>query len=230
MEQARRTYIYYSDDKILAQQARVPKPRWKRATGRVNQAGVMVLGTGLSVGLGPPETEPILRTMQGVWMDLGDEGAIGTFDEPEKYFYGRLTFYYGIFEMVDPAVFFLVGATDRTIVALGGSKHHVRGFRGRPVPVPDKEAQPVVMEPDVATLIYESALPEASAEIAPARPGEDIRAIHVALMHQNWEFWKGRRMEFEVLAERELLSPVSPPTVNAPMNVLIGSPVFVATV
>ena len=167
--------------------------------------------------------------MQAVWVDLADEGLIGSFDEPEHFFYGQLVFYYGIFDMADPPVFFLVGSTDRTIVGLGGSKRHVRGFRGREIPVADG-AQAVVMEPDVATLIYTASegVSQVPTESPTAAPEEDIRAIHVAALYENWQFWKGKKMKFEILARRELLSSVSPPNVESPKNVLIGSPIFVA--
>lgn len=229
MENTRRTYVYYSDAKILELRQQMPLSRWERATRRVTEVGGTVLGTGGKIGIGPPASEPILLTMQAVWIDLFDEGLIGSFDEPEQFFYGRLVFYYGIFDEVDPSVFFLVGATDRTIVGLGGSKKHVRGFRGREIPVAD-DAQAVVMEPDVATLIYTaSETPsQGSTESLTAEPGEDIRANHVAGLYKNWQFWRGRKMEFEILARRELLSPVSPPYVESPKNVLIGSPIFVA--
>jgi hypothetical protein len=224
----RRTYIYYSDEKILALKDEVPPPRWTRALGRVNKIGATVLGSGGEISIGPPSSEPILQTLQAVWVDLADEGEIGTFDDPAKrYFYGTLTFYYGLFKLVDPPVFFLVGATDKTIVALGGAWKHVRGFRGRDeIPIPDEGAQPVVVEPDVATVLYESS--GASTEIEALTGNDDIRAIHVAGLYHNWKFWKGKKLEFEVLARKELRSSVSPPSIESPTDVLIGSPVFVA--
>jgi hypothetical protein len=124
----RRSYIYYSDRKILEQKAQVPQSKWKRAARRVAGVGVTVFGTGGTIDLGPPEPESILRDMQNVCMDLGQEGRIGTLDEPKDYFYGTLVFFYDVYDTVNPPVFFLVGATDRTIVGLGGSPDHMRGF------------------------------------------------------------------------------------------------------
>ncbi len=228
MANTRRTYIYYSDDKILELRQQIPLSRWERATRRVTSVGATVLGTGGNIGIGPPASEPILRTMQAVWIDPFDGGLIGSFDEPEQFFYGELVFYHGFFDMVDPPVFFLVGATDRTIVGLGGSKRHVRGFRGREIPVAD-DAQAVVMEPDVATLIYNSeAGSQRSTENLTAVPGVDSRALQVANLYENWQFREGKMAKFEILARQELLSPLSPPNVEPPKNVLIGSPIFVA--
>ena len=201
VSQTRRTYVYYSDDKVLEHKQQVPSSRWQRAIERlkdVDEVEVTVLGTGAKVGIGPRASEPVLRTMQEMWVDLADEGRIGTFDEPREYFYGKLVFYYGLFNMVDPPVFFLVGATDQTIIALGGSQKHVRGHRGREIPVAD-DAQAVVMEPDVATLLYKASVaasPRPSTEFPPPAPADDIRAVHVAGLYKNWEFWEGRKMEY----------------------------------
>jgi hypothetical protein len=229
----RRTYIYYSDHKILEQKRQVPLSRRKRAKERlkdVQEAEVTVLGTGAKVGIGPRASEPILRTMQEVWVDLADERRIGTFDEPSEYFYGKLVFYYGLFRYIDPPVFFLVGATDQTIVALGGSRKYVRGHRGKEIPAAE-DAEEVVMEPDVAALIYKAeaaASDRPSIELPPPAPDEDIRAVYVAKIFRNWKHSKSAKMEYEVLARRELESSVSPPTVEAPTNVLVGTPIFVA--
>ena len=186
----------------------------------------MVLGTGATIGIRAPEPEPILRTLQTVWMDLADEGLIGSFDEPREYFYGKLVFYYDLFNVVDPPVIFLVGETDQTIVALGGSQKHVRGFRDREIPV-SEDAHGVFMEPDVAMLIHEAEAPGALDKPPTIEPGEDIRAYYVAQLYKSWREKKVGKMEFEVLAREELRSSVSP-HVMSPSNVLIGSPVFVA--
>jgi hypothetical protein len=224
----RRSYVYYSDRKILELQAQVPSSRLKRAFNRVEQVGATVFGTGGTIAIRPPEEEPLLRAMQTVWMDLGDEGRIGTFDEPKDFFYGTLVFFYDVYDTVDPPVFFLLGATDRTIVGLGGSTDHVRGFRGRQIRA--KEGSPyVVMEPDVAEVIYRAeARRRRKEEISPTAPAQDLRAIHVAGMLKNWEGCKGNKMEFEVLARKEgpLLQVSS--HVEPPRQVLFGSPVFVA--
>jgi hypothetical protein len=115
----RRSYIYYSGRKILEQKDQVPPSRWRRASRRVAGVGVTVFGNGGNIDLRPTEPEPILRDMQNLWMDLGQEGRIGTFDEPRVYFYGTLVFYYDVYDTVNPPVFFLVGATDRGLFTLG---------------------------------------------------------------------------------------------------------------
>jgi hypothetical protein len=230
--QAPRTYIYYSDDKVreLDQQLPLP-PWWRRALSRIRGGGATGPGgIGLNIDIGSPEPEAILRSMQRIWRHLDAEGLVGTFDEPKTYFYGELEFYYGIFDSVQPPVFFLVGATDRTIVGLGGSQKHVRGHRDHEIRA-EENARNVTMEPDVATLIYtasETDSPEAPMGIPSAMPGDDMWAIHLAGMYSNWQGWQGRKMKFEVLARQEGLSQLSPPFVESSRDVLIGSPIFVA--
>lgn len=228
MEQIRRTYIYYSDDKILRLRRQIPLGRWERVKQRLGGVEVTVLGSGARISMVPPGEETILSSLQRVWVDLDEQGRIDTFDEPEEFVYGKLVFYYGIFDMFDPPLFVLAGATDRTIVVLGGQKIHVRGFRDREIRVaPD--AAPIVMEPEVATVLYasEAALPGARTQSLTAAPDEDLRAGYAAKMYRDWN-WQGNKMEFEVLARIELRSRTSPPFVESPKNVLVGTPVFVA--
>ena len=229
MGNSERTYIYYSEDKIRDYQQRVTPSKWKSALGRLEQLEAKVLGSGGTLKFRPPAPDTMLGSMQTMFSDLASQGMVGTFDEPRDYFHGTLVFHYGFFNLVKPPVIFLVGATDRTLVALGGSQKHVRGLRdGKEIPVADG-ARVVVMEPDVASLIYASEARPAGlpSEEPPLARGEDIRARHVASMSKNWKS-RPEKMEFEVLAHKELISPVSAPYTESPMNVLIGSPVFIA--
>jgi hypothetical protein len=233
MQRNLRTYIYYSDDKIRELDQQLPlAPWWRPALNRVRGGGVSVADIGGNVAIGEPEAQPILRTMQAVWRQLVANQQVGTFDEPEDYFYGRLEFYYGLFDSVKPPVLFLVGATDQTIVALGGSQEHVRGHRDREIRAAEN-AQSVTMEPDVASVIYtesQHGSPRASPEGPTAGPGEEDWAIHVAGLYTNWQFNQGTKMEFEVLARQERRSRVSTPYLESPRDILIGSPIFVAQI
>ena len=225
MEQIRRTYIYYSDDKILDLRQQIPLGRWEKVKQRLGGVEVTVLGSGAKISMVPPGEDTILSSLQRVWADLDDQGRIGTFDGPREFVYGKLVFYYGVFDMFDPPLFILAGATDSTIIVLGGQKIHVRGFRDREIRVaPD--AVPIVMEPEVGTVLYASMF-EARTENLTAAPDEDVRAGYAAKMYSDWN-WRGNKMEFEVFARIELRSRASPPFVESPKNVLVGSPVFVA--
>jgi hypothetical protein len=68
-----------------------------------------------------------------------------------------------------------------------------------------------------------------SAGLPRHKPDLDLRPTYVAHLHRNWQFWQGKAAEFEVLTSRELRpSDVSLPDANAPVKLVIGSPVFVA--
>jgi len=227
MKQDLLTYIYYSDDKIreLAQQL-PPLPWWRRFLDRLRKVDIKVLGTGPAIDIAPPPDPEHLQTLKNVWRHLDAKGRVGTFDDPKQYFHGRLEFYYGIFDTVNPPVFFLVGGTDRTIVALGGSKKHVRGHRDHKIEA-EENSKNVTMEPDVATLIYTGS--ETVSPAAATVEAGDLWAIHVVGMYKNWQFWQGKKMEFEVLAHKEkLVRQVGPPFLESARDVLIGSPIFVA--
>ena len=219
-----RDYIYYSDRKIRELDADMH--RWWRS---IKSLDVKVLGTGIG-GTRESNSEErfLLPAMNRVWEDLKRRGEVGTIDEPKEFFHGYLPFNYGIFTRSDPPVFFLLGTTDQTIVALGGSIEHVRGHRGR-IPKPDSGAQPVVLESDVVALISEAEdKPPEERQRSLRKPGD--AAIHVAGMNRNRPFWMGSTAEFEILARRELSSRVHPPQVESAINVLIGSPIFVARI
>lgn len=228
MEQIRRTFIHYSDDKILEQRQQIPPSRWDKVKQRLSGAEVTILGSGAKISMVPREEETIFSSLQRVWADLDEQGMIGSFDEPKEYFYGTLIFNYGIFGMFDPPLFVLAGATERTIIVLGGRQEYVRGFRNRGIRVA-VDAAPVVMEPEIGNILYASvtASPEVPTESLTAAPDEDLRAGYAAKLYRDWN-WQGNKMEYEVLARKELNSRASPPFVESPKNVLIGAMVFVA--
>lgn len=220
-----RAYIYYSDDKILELSQQIPEPR----RGRLRGVGVTVVGTGGNVNWQQPE-ETVLQKLQRIWEHLDREQLVGSFDEPKQYFHGQLEFYYGIFDVVNPPVFFLAGSTDQTIIGLGGSTRHVRGHRDEEMRVSDNTPN-VTMEPEVATLLYGASQvsPDSTPTEVVMGPGTTDRwPIYLAGMYTNWQFWKGRKSVFEVLARQEGRSHVSGPPLESPRNVLIGSPIFVA--
>ncbi|MFI1363922.1 DUF7019 family protein [Streptomyces griseochromogenes] len=225
-----RTYIYYSDDKVneIAQQLSAPS-WWRKALRRISGVQGQIAGTGVGVDIERGEPEPTLQTLQKVSDYLDQQREVGTFDDPGRYFHGQLRFYHGIFDVVNPPVFFLLGSTGKTIVALGGSKKHVRGFRDQEVRAAEN-AQSVTMEPDVAELIHAADGDDSTpvpAGIPPTAQG-DSWAIHVAGMYLNWQHSQRSNMEFEVLARREAYSRVTAPFLDSPKDVLIGSPIFVA--
>jgi Family of unknown function (DUF7019) len=226
-----RSYIYYSPEKIEDLAQELPQASWwRRALGRIRALGGSGPGgIGANIAIGAPEPQPILRTMQRVWQQLEQEQQVGTFDAPKRFFYGRLQFYYGAFGNIDPPVFFLVGATDQTIVALGGSLKNVQGHRGQEIRAAEN-ANKVTLEPDVATVVHTAFMTE-SADTSGESPATALIEgwdVHVVGMYQNWRGMSGSKMEFEVLARQDGRSSVSAPYLESPKEVLIGSPIFVA--
>jgi hypothetical protein len=227
MEEDLRTYVYYSDKKIseLAPGLSLG-PKWLRPFRNIRKVEVKGGPAGAAVELAPPSRE-MLRTMREVQQRLQAKGSVGTFAEPKRFFHGVLDFYYGIFNNVSPPVFFLVGETDRTIVALGGSADHTVGHRTRQVDAV-ANAKNVTMEPDVAKEIYTDPDIEAL-EVSTPEAARNLWATHVAAMSKNWRFWNGNMMEFEVLAvKHKFIQGYSAPPLESPRDILIGSPIFVA--
>lgn len=225
----RRTYIYYSDEKIRGLREQIPPSRWEAVKQRLSGVEVTVLGSGAKISTVPPDDDSIFSSLQRVWVDLDEQGLVGTFDEPKEFVYGHLDFYYRIFSEFDPPLFVVAGATGRTIVVLGGSQANVRGFRGRDLRVRDGAA-PVVMETELGIKLYaaEEALSGKPSNSRTAMPGEDFSADYAAKLYGDLKL-TGYKMEYEVLARIELRSMVSHSAfVDSPKDVLVGSPLFVA--
>jgi Family of unknown function (DUF7019) len=225
-----RTYWYYSDEKIKSLASQIRPSGWRGALDRIQaiEASVPTVG-GAKIETRPPQLEEeVLRLLPKVWKKLEKQNQVGTFDEPERFFYGELEFYFGApYPEVDPPAFFLAGATDRTIIGLGGSLKHVRGYRGHEVAAAEN-AQKATMEPDVAAIIHD-------AEVRPPETPTENRAAeqsgrwasYVAGIHWNWEGRRADRLKFEVLAAKEggQVESASPWPAR---QVIIGSPIFVA--
>jgi hypothetical protein len=216
-----RSYIYYSDDKIHELDQQLPEAKWWH---RIQGGGATVLGTGGNIDFGPQETKPILRTMQKVWRYLDRMQQVGSFDEPRQYFYGRLAFYLEFFDSVNPQLLFLIGDTGQTVVALGGQKKHVRGFRdqqsGQRAGAPS-----IVIETDLVRYwMWKSRASQSSQGSPVTMQGDSWNELVVDMYSR----WKGEKTEFEVLAARESFSQATRPGPKLPRSVLIGSPIFVA--
>jgi hypothetical protein len=216
-----RRYVYYSDDKIHELDQQLPEAKWWH---RIQGGGATVLGTGANIDFGPQETKPVLRTMQKVWRYLDRTQQVGSFDEPRQYFHGRLAFYLEFFDSVNPQLFFLIGDTGQTVVALGGQKKHVRGFR-------DQQsrqragAPSIVVETDLVRYwMRKSRASQSPKESPDAMQGDRWNKVVVDMYSR----WKGQKAEFEVLAARESFSQATRPRPKLPSDVLIGSPIFVA--
>jgi hypothetical protein len=132
MNKVPRTYLYYSDDKILefAMDA-ASTSELRQEFERFRKVEVKVLGSGGTIELAPREPDTILGAMKKVWHALDKEGQIGTPEDDKPYFHGGMMLYQGFFDTVNPPVWFFVGETDRTIIALGGRAKHARAYPSR---------------------------------------------------------------------------------------------------
>jgi hypothetical protein len=201
----------------------------REEVGRLRKIDVKVAGTGIGAEWAPHDKKTVLDALQDVWRVLDKADKIGTLDEDKPYCHGEIELYQGIFDTVDPPVWFLVGETDRTIVALGGRAKHVRGYRGNELIRARDDAKKVTMEPDVAIAIYlaEADSAESTGLLAQAS-GDNLWAVYVAGMLHNWQLSRGTRMKYEVLARKEKSAMASAPFLDSPKRVLIGTPLFVA--
>jgi hypothetical protein len=95
----------------------------------LDQIGGLTIGAfGIVVGGTRNRSQRTRRQkLKRVQRSLARSGEIGGIDEPKSYLFGRIKMHYGAFEMVNPPVMYLIGETERTIVALGGSLKNVQG-------------------------------------------------------------------------------------------------------
>ena len=86
------------------------------------------------------------------------------------------------------------------------------------------------MEWDVAEVIYRAEIPlEDRHRISTLESSGDLKAFYVATMYKDWQSRKGDKVEFEILAHKEgTVSHLSLPSVESPIQVVFGSPIFVA--
>lgn len=209
--------------------------RLSRAIARLRGGGINVVGTGADLSLDRAEPRFRLhREVQRVQKHLGKTGRLGTLDCPREYFHGCMSMLYAPVDHVTPAVLYLVGETERTVVALGGP---LTNMVGRP-PESSKskeDARMVLSEQDVA-----AAIRDAQSEKYVEMPGDardrpplsERWAWNVVQTHRQLGYYPDRftRAHVEMLAwcerftEHSGLDWMAEPK----KSVLLGRPVFVA--
>lgn len=180
----------------------------------------------------PEHKRRLDKEIRRVCERLKKEGELGTLDEPRKFFYGQYEAYYQAFGMVNPSVLYLVGETDRTVVALGGRLRDMVG-RTEDEAKSEEGARLVVSEWDVAGAIADEQRLEDIRE-----PGVETPApphpwhVNVVSTNQRFGYYPDRfpQHTVETLAWREAFSPGSevPASLPTAKNVLLGRPIFVA--
>jgi len=179
---------------------------------------------------------------------LDQVGELGDLDEPKDYFSGRITMQYGAFDMVNPPVIYLIGETERTIIALGGSLKNYEGRDPDEVKARDN-AQVILSEVEVARAVRRAQIGGSPSRVTGTRlynrtglkgsprlvhdkpyntqPSPDQWAVDIAETLWRWSTGNPPK-DFEVLAQREEFTPAPPIVRNRTQkNILVGSPVYV---
>ena len=228
-----RKYMYVSlprVDEAYGQSA----TRSARAFARWRGGGISVVGTGPTVNLDRSEQRfELQRELQHVREHLNDTGQLGTLDEPQEYFYGRISMFYAAFDNVNPAVLYLVGETERTVVALGGPLMHVVG-RNEASAKSREGARMVISEREVTRAVAHAQRERhRNANESPTPPPQTERwELDVVETYTRFGDYPQEipKTDVEILAWREEFSHASSLAdwLPHPKNVLLGRPIFVA--
>jgi hypothetical protein len=199
-----RYYYYISDAKV---DMLLPQVDPGFAAKRTTEFGVSL--NPLS-GKRKRETVPdrVVR-LERVIQHLDDFCDVGTIDEPGQYFRGRLA----MRVLQKPGFLYFTGATDDTVVGLGGSSGHLTAGAK---PKEDEGFGPSMLPGMVQglTAITDDEAPEGVLELA-----------HLAQRNA-----RGDEQEVEFIAKRLRHGPSPYPELDGgrSLRVLVGSPLFVA--
>lgn len=130
LEKRVRSFVYLSRAKLEPLYAHVKEPVRRRVALALGiTVPVLPVAPHLGAELRPPTTNEV-GMLASVLAHLDESRLIGTVDEPCAYFAGRLMLNWGTAE----DFVFLSGSTERTLVALTGSKQHLIGHLADDVP------------------------------------------------------------------------------------------------
>jgi hypothetical protein len=240
-------FIYISDGpdgKLERLWEKFPPPWWRRLLDQIVSVGIFMV----SIGRSRPETSR-MQKLRWVQHRLEQSGQIGSVDEPKQYFFGRIAMHHSAFTEFDPPVVYLIGETDQTIVALGGSLHHAPG---KGDVKPQEGAQPHLSEVVVARAVRRAQIEGSHRRVITGAlydpthfkenpllkddaeynrdPSDDQWAVDVA--ETLWRWPTGLpQVTFETLAEREEFTGTPAEIASRThKNILVGSPVYVTRV
>jgi hypothetical protein len=218
-------FIYISDSKVdmlLSQIA--PEAKAKIATEAKIDLQVLSISRKSERDSGPDR----IARLNLVANFIDEFGDVGLVDEPGEFFRGRLPMRWGAYgdsfvsSASEPLVYF-GGSTDRTIIGLGGSAHHLIGNEGDSRPH-SHSAMPYMisyLQAQLGSSVNAKSIPQDIAE------GKDLAlvAAHLATTGMT-----GSEQDLEFLARRLKYGP-SPYPHRDPhpnMKVLLGTPLYVA--
>lgn len=198
-----RYYLYVSDAKVDMLVGQI-EPRLTRR--RAAEVGVDLKAFSAKWTAEPSAGADRAERLERVVRYLEEHGDLGSVDEPGQFFWGLLPMRWGMFSR---SLVYFGGSSERTVVGLGGSGHHVLGS-----PVPGTPRPGLVS----------SFTPRLLAELV----GNEIQvadeAQALALVRQTTEDLMGPPQNVEFVAKRLLHGEVG----GTP--VLLGSPLYVAMV
>jgi hypothetical protein len=201
-----RYYFYISDSKV-----EMMLPQIDPGFGR---AGESEIGFDLKLASGRRKvaaTSNRVARLERVVRFLDDFADVGTIDKPGQYFRGRMPMRWG---PITSGLVYFGGATERTVVGLGGATAHLHGEKAPADP----------FAPSSLPGIVEGLRGVLAADGATGRP-EALAAAHLA--HRQL---RGAEQDLEFVAKRLAYGPSPYPELDPRegMNVLVGSPIFVA--
>jgi hypothetical protein len=193
------------------------------------QASTPIGGGGLQ--LDPREAQKQLEAeCRRVLARLDSEELLGTVDEPREYFRGSLPMYMRTVDLISPAMLYMVGATEKTTVALAGPLRHVVG----------RDAESSRSKPGALLVTDESAVVEAALAAWRNDDGGDdenlqstappSRSTWDANVHEtHWLFEtdaNARATDVAFLAWREASALYEGVEQSGARNTVLGRPVF----
>lgn len=218
-----RYYLYVSDSKVDMLLSQIDPALTRKRTTE--------LSVNLSVLGGKHATESAAsgertKRLDRVVRYLEDHGDLGSVDEPGQFFWGLLPMRWGPFP-TDPtlSLVYFSGATERTVVGLGGSGHHVLGS-----PPPSGQVMSRSQTPSLlAGLTTDPGVKALVDAVQDDQPDEEDTADQAALtaVHRADAVMRGPTQNVEFVAKRLLHGP-SP--AQDGLSVLLGTPLYVALV
>jgi hypothetical protein len=212
-----RYYLYVSDSKVDMLLAQMDPSFTRKRTTELSLNLTVLAGKHASEA--PAGGERTAR-LQRVVRYLEEHGDLGTVDEPGQFFWGLMPLRWGPFP-TEPTLVYFGGETERTVVGLGGSGHHVLGASAATESAIPRSLTPSLLaglrtDPQIGVLA------EAIKQEDEARERDALAAVHRAN-----EVMPGPHQNLEFVAKRLLHGPS--PRIDG-LDVLLGTPLYVALV
>jgi hypothetical protein len=219
-------YVYVSDAKLAMLSSQIPEGIIAKLAGELNISQTVVRD--VSVEPMKPGTRYGLAKIVGRY--LADQGQVGTVDSPNTYFEGTLSMKWGPYRTMkwdepSPLVYF-GGESEKTILGLGGSAHHVIGAVG------SSSAHSHSVTPYLVSRLYEGIelpLPKEEEKVLRQYEGHDKGQDRIAMaVDLATRQMIGTEQKLRFLARRLAFYPKQTHSGwSTDMNILLGTPLYV---